>query len=199
MIFQRRLSELGYVHFLKYQVLDLKSHVDEQKVLRSTKLAISFYGYLGSDTTIKPGVEQYRSPEVVYGQHDEQALTYIKVLMYPFIDYTGLEIGSDSDTFSLGCVIAEVLRRRPLFPYIKDSPLYQREKTALYDTILGPIPDFLMAEIRGAATGRYQYPMFSMVSIDSTISATVSQLCRDTPVLEVSRLYYYAMVYADNV
>ncbi|KAF9524048.1 hypothetical protein CPB83DRAFT_898193 [Crepidotus variabilis] len=47
---------------------------------------------------------------------------------------------NESDMFSIGCVVAEMVLNQPLFSACADGESYRREKTLMYMAVFGPFP-----------------------------------------------------------
>lgn len=51
---------------------------------------------------------------------------------------SGQRASVDSDCFSLGCVLGEIILGDPVFPRCESGPLYEQEKALLFNAISGP-------------------------------------------------------------
>lgn len=96
-----------------------------------------------------------------------------------------MPVTSASNVFSIGCIIAELLLRKPLFPVCRAGRLYIREKTVVFDTILGPFPDALVHDICKSFKGVFKYDN-SDFPIFEGVSETVREFCEDAEPLKVN-------------
>lgn len=88
------------------------------------------------------GTDQYRAPEVIFGEASEG---YLPVLMVPcFLDHRATYA---TDCFSLGCLLGEIATGLALFPPCERGPLYEREKALLFNAISGPFSQAAAARI----------------------------------------------------
>ncbi|PPQ79246.1 hypothetical protein CVT26_000821 [Gymnopilus dilepis] len=123
----------------------------ERKVLASSHVRLAFYGQAALLDSIPVGTDQYCAPEIVFG------------------------IGAmeESDVFSVGCVVADLIFRHSLFPAVADGPLYKHEKAILYDALLGPFPLTAKEDIRLRCPGVFDEREEDMNILDAGISADV--------------------------
>ncbi|PPQ82343.1 hypothetical protein CVT26_013216 [Gymnopilus dilepis] len=132
-------------------------------VLATSRVRLSFYGQHGLNDVGNVGDDQYRSPESVFG----------------------LRVREASDVFSLGCVLFELARRKPLFPQCPSGSLYRREKAVLFDTILGPFPDHLIQDVRLIYSDVFRTSHSDGPEIDARMSRGIRDFADQALPLEV--------------
>lgn len=94
-------------------------------------------------------------------------------------------VNASSNVFSIGCIIAELLLRKPLFPICLPGPLYTREKSVAFDTVLGPFSDAMIHDIRRYFKGVFKYENSDFPRYDG-VSTAVVQFCEQTEPLKVN-------------
>lgn len=79
----------------------------------------------------------------------------------------------ESDRFSVGCILGEMVLGRPIFLPCEEGPLYTQEKAVLYDAISGRFPEGLAITIEEAFPGT-----FDDLEIRPKCPDTISGTCR---------------------
>ncbi|KAG2018573.1 CMGC/CLK protein kinase [Coprinopsis cinerea AmutBmut pab1-1] len=106
----------------------------EMKTLRTTKLQIGYYGQMSDKcpgAIVVEGVDQYRAPEVLMGRRPLP----------------------QNDHFALGCILFELVARRPLFVECHAEGInYVREKLLMMTCALGPIDEMMADQLSSRAT-----------------------------------------------
>ncbi|PPQ71219.1 hypothetical protein CVT26_010997 [Gymnopilus dilepis] len=142
---------------VSYSVYCADGSFVQRTSLASTEIRLCFYGAVGVRSSVIAGEDQYKSPEAVFG----------------------MRYSEKSDGFSLGCLISELLLGRPLFPRCLPGPNYRREKTILFDVILGPFPDDLISAIRRTYSGIFSTPTSDFPEVDASIHRRIRRYAED--------------------
>ncbi|PPQ82348.1 LOW QUALITY PROTEIN: hypothetical protein CVT26_013210, partial [Gymnopilus dilepis] len=104
------------------------------RVLKCSRVYLTFHG----DAAITPdrniGTDQYRAPEVVFVIHT--ASRYQNTYQISL----GWASKCRSDNFSIGCVMWELLKGRPLFLPCEQEGNYVKAKTHAFKAVLGYFP-----------------------------------------------------------
>ncbi|PPQ70877.1 kinase [Gymnopilus dilepis] len=87
-------------------------------VLECCQIRLVFYGDAGIGTDVAIGSDQYRAPELVFGWASKFR----------------------TDSFSIGCVFAEMLTGDALFPPCHQEEHYMVAKAHLFEAVLGGLP-----------------------------------------------------------
>ncbi|PPQ97065.1 hypothetical protein CVT26_001247 [Gymnopilus dilepis] len=104
----------------------MDGHFAEKVVLQCSRIRLVFYGSAGVRTERTIGTDQYRAPELIFGEFGRR--------------FKGWASKFRTDAFSIGCVFSEMLIGRPLFPPCDGEAFYVVAKAHLFQSTLGDFP-----------------------------------------------------------
>jgi len=129
-------------------------------MLVSAEIRVLFCG--SSQITLHGGVDSYRPPEVVFG----------------------FRACEKSDLFSVGCIFAELITQRPLFPSCENSPFSAYEKALLFDAVIGFSSSALTERLRLAHPGWFD--AFGIAVLDDHVSKHVRKFLKSARIIQVN-------------
>jgi len=89
-------------------------------------------------------------PVLVMTSTDRRRWCIVSLLIHIMLHFSNLGdwgYSTHSDAFSIGCLIAEMFLRRPLFIPCKSVIFYQHEKTLQFQSVLGPFSEDMIRKI----------------------------------------------------
>ena len=96
----------------------------------------------------------------------------------------GWKLCHESDLFSVGCVVAELLLDRPLFPSCEGLPCSVYQKTFLFQAVLGILPPSMIERLRSEFPGWFD--AYGLVLLDEMISPQIATFLETAKTLEVN-------------
>jgi len=108
-----------------------------------------------------------------------------------------MDYSNASDIFSIGCIIAELVKGAPLFPVCGQSQWYRyrREKTVLFNAIIGPFSDDMIYSIHKRFKGIFRSSNSDFPEIDIWVSAPIRKFVEDVSHLSVGVEHFFAICY----
>lgn len=139
--------------------------------MRSTALQLVFHGKIGVDSTIMPGGEQYRAPELLLGMETLNR-SHKHQLQLIFL---GWRTTSAIDCFAIGCVIAEMVNKKPLFCPCPENSTYFHNRLKILVYVLGSITEQLGRNIEDDFPGTFRAPDYRILLPQNAITSTTQQ------------------------